>query len=498
MFYPVSRKLAGILSIIILTVALVALVPDSKPVQAHSNGTGPSASQYLALLNSCSQISNGLYKTDTELSRTIPVCQLNGAVWWKADMDIDCDGKRTAQCSETTDPWFLPDTALHDSAGQPLDSAALPYVVVPSSSTTFNYSNYNIQLGADVAVIHNGIVEYGVFGDTGPVDIIGEASYKMAQNLGINPDPANGGSDGPVYYIVFKGSKITPVEDHNRAVTLGESLGNTLLANNGGGGNPTATRTNTPVITNTPVLGGNGSPYGGTARAIPGTIQAEDYNTGGQSVAWNDTTAGNTGGVYRADDVDVQATTDTGGGYNIGWVAVGEWTKYTVSVGSAGTYTIDFRVSSTNTTGRFHLEVDGANVTGTLAVPNTGSWQTFVNVTKTGVSLSAGQHVLRLYTEATGMNYNWIKFTAAGGVTNTPTKTPTCACITNTPIGATATRTPTRTPTTSTGVAAWAPGISYAVGQLASYGGVTYRCIQAHTSQVGWEPPSTPALWTPN
>lgn len=42
---------------------------------------------------------------------------------------------------------------------------------------------------------------------------------------------------------------------------------------------------------------------------------------------------------------------------------------------------------------------------------------------------------------------------------------------------------------------AWQPGVAYAVGQLASYSGVDYKVIQAHTSQVGWEPPNVPALW---
>src|SRR6185436_10001287 len=43
--------------------------------------------------------------------------------------------------------------------------------------------------------------------------------------------------------------------------------------------------------------------------------------------------------------------------------------------------------------------------------------------------------------------------------------------------------------------AAWAPNTAYAVGALVTYGGHTYKCLQAHTSQVGWEPPNVPALW---
>ncbi|RKG74599.1 chitinase, partial [Corallococcus exercitus] len=42
---------------------------------------------------------------------------------------------------------------------------------------------------------------------------------------------------------------------------------------------------------------------------------------------------------------------------------------------------------------------------------------------------------------------------------------------------------------------AWAPGVAYAVGDIASYGGKGYDCRQAHTSLVGWEPPNVLALW---
>ena len=42
---------------------------------------------------------------------------------------------------------------------------------------------------------------------------------------------------------------------------------------------------------------------------------------------------------------------------------------------------------------------------------------------------------------------------------------------------------------------AWAPGVAYAVGDSASYNGLYYQCRQAHTAQVGWEPPKVYALW---
>lgn len=43
---------------------------------------------------------------------------------------------------------------------------------------------------------------------------------------------------------------------------------------------------------------------------------------------------------------------------------------------------------------------------------------------------------------------------------------------------------------------AWAAGVAYAVDQRIRYGDKLYRCVQAHTAQLGWEPDKTPALWT--
>ncbi|MFP8964003.1 carbohydrate-binding protein [Streptomyces nanhaiensis] len=41
----------------------------------------------------------------------------------------------------------------------------------------------------------------------------------------------------------------------------------------------------------------------------------------------------------------------------------------------------------------------------------------------------------------------------------------------------------------------WKAGTVYAAGDRVTYGGATYRCLQAHQAQPGWEPPNTPALW---
>src|SRR6188768_2631621 len=74
--------------------------------------------------------------------------------------------------------------------------------------------------------------------------------------------------------------------------------------------------------------------------SVPGTIQAEDFDDGANGVAYRDTSAGNSGGQYRATDVDIELSSDSGGGYDVGWVSAGEWLNYTVDVAAAGTYDI--------------------------------------------------------------------------------------------------------------------------------------------------------------
>ena len=78
-----------------------------------------------------------------------------------------------------------------------------------------------------------------------------------------------------------------------------------------------------------------------------------------------------------------------GGGYNVGWIAPGEWLQYSVNVTSAGSYTFAGRVAASGQGGSFHVEMNGANVTGSITIPDTGGWQSWQTVTRT-VSLSAG------------------------------------------------------------------------------------------------------------
>jgi len=73
-----------------------------------------------------------------------------------------------------------------------------------------------------------------------------------------------------------------------------------------------------------------------------------------------------------------------------------------------------------------------------------------------------------------------------GGPNPTPTPTPT---------GSPRPPSPTPSPTNNPPSGTWAPNVAYSVGSTVTYNGLSYRCLQAHTSLPGWEPPNVPALW---
>ena len=97
----------------------------------------------------------------------------------------------------------------------------------------------------------------------------------------------------------------------------------------------------------------------------------------------------------------------------VGWANAGEWMNYSATVASSGTYDIKVRVGHFGRGGTFHIEVNGADVTGSLSVPSTGGWDAWATVTATGVWLNAGPQTWRLVLDSNGDmgvtgNFNWI------------------------------------------------------------------------------------------
>jgi hypothetical protein len=202
--------------------------PAADPGDGTEVVTGEAkASDLLDLTTTCNQVSRKKWATDD--GKKVGICGLNGAIFWTADMDIDCDGKRTAQCNEDTDCCFLPDTAFHNNDDDPLTASKTPYIVIPN-----DHKIPNVKGGAVAAVIFKNKLIFAILGDTGPSDIIGEASFAAAKALGINPDAKNGGTAGPVTYVLFLGSGAVPkdVENQTEVNQLGNRLTTKLRAAN--------------------------------------------------------------------------------------------------------------------------------------------------------------------------------------------------------------------------------------------------------------------------
>src|ERR1700677_1918775 len=141
----------------------------------------------------------------------------------------------------------------------------------------------------------------------------------------------------------------------------------------------------TAIATHSAAFGATGAPFGGTAAAVPGTVYAANYDTGGQGAAYNVTSTNGSANSYRSDGVDLETTTDSspttagGNGYDIGWTPTGPWLQYTAHVAPAGTYTVGIRVASPyGITDALHIaNSSGTNLSGAVAVADTGGYQTW-------------------------------------------------------------------------------------------------------------------------
>jgi len=106
----------------------------------------------------------------------------------------------------------------------------------------------------------------------------------------------------------------------------------------------------------------------------------------------------------------VQTEACAEGGLNVGWIDAGDLLSYPITVPTAGTYTIEYRVASTSATGKLSANLNGTAL-GTLSIPNTGAWQNWTTVSQT-VNLAAGSGNFTISATTGGWNLNWIHFAA--------------------------------------------------------------------------------------
>ncbi len=153
---------------------------------------------------------------------------------------------------------------------------------------------------------------------------------------------------------------------------------------------------------------------------IPGIVYADNYDMGPLNYAYNDVdyennggsqTSSNSGGSYRNDGVDIESCNDLPtNGYDVGWIASGEWMKYTVNISQAGSYNIDVRYASNQTGGKLVFKLDGNIISSIIDVPTTGGWQNWQTMTLQNIQLPAGKHLLQIQFLAPGFNLNYFMF----------------------------------------------------------------------------------------
>jgi hypothetical protein len=148
---------------------------------------------------------------------------------------------------------------------------------------------------------------------------------------------------------------------------------------------------------------------------VPGVVFGADYDMGRDGEAYLDATTNspyNSGGAYRNDFVDIEATTDTSPtiGFDVGWLDAGDWMKYTVTPSLPGPYLLTARVAANSSGGSFYLDVAGSNVTGSISVPATGGWQNWITLPPQAFTNSQRLTSFKFIVTSPGFNLNWLRF----------------------------------------------------------------------------------------
>ncbi len=147
--------------------------------------------------------------------------------------------------------------------------------------------------------------------------------------------------------------------------------------------------------------------------AIPGSINATDYDYGGEGVAYHDLTAANEGdGVRQEERVDTQNSDNNTP--NVGWIVDGEWLDYSIRPDSSRAYNAVFRVASANASGGpFMVQVNGEQRMGPIQVPGTGGWDKFITLRPGTILLYETDTVMRIHFTKGSFNLGNISFTPA-------------------------------------------------------------------------------------
>lgn len=151
------------------------------------------------------------------------------------------------------------------------------------------------------------------------------------------------------------------------------------------------------------------TPFEGVAQTIPGTVEMERYDEGGEGIAYHDEDDVNSGKVFRAEE-GVDLDSDGNDGFVLGWTKKDEWLEYTVDVKENGVFVYTATVASGLDGSAFRLYLDDKDISGSIEVPNTGSWTDFKKISGSTSEITSGKHILKLAIEGAYCNIDKISF----------------------------------------------------------------------------------------
>ena len=175
-------------------------------------------------------------------------------------------------------------------------------------------------------------------------------------------------------------------------------------------------------VTFTPIEPEPQLPFKGEPIAIPGKVEAEDFDIPGKGVnedgtsnqSYGDDSENHGDSDYRKDtgvDLYKKAT-----GVVVGYNSEGDWLEWTVNVKDAGDYTMFAAVAAAGSTSSFQMSIDGKALTEKISVPAAKEGEENYddyNKVKANVTLSAGKHILRM--DVTGAWFDVDYFTFVKG-----------------------------------------------------------------------------------
>lgn len=182
----------------------------------------------------------------------------------------------------------------------------------------------------------------------------------------------------------------------------------------GGGVNGTSEFHNNQFLLLNMAVGGNWPGFNIDLNGFPAKMYV-DYVRVYQDAGGNPPQTGNTiqaESYTSMSGVQTEATTDAGGGQNVGWIDANDWMAYgAVNFPTTGTYKFEYRVASLNGGGRLSADLNaGSIVLGQLDVPATGGWQNWTTISH-NVHVNAGTYNPGIFAVAGGWNLNWIRIT---------------------------------------------------------------------------------------